>query len=61
MTEIIQNLFSDGIMFIANTNIINESAPEPRFRVRIRLNLVYAQDINIHSFLPASVTNENDS
>lgn len=29
---------------VANTKIINESAPEPRFRVRIRLNVAYDAD-----------------
>ena len=31
---------------VANTKIINESVPEPRFRVRIRLNVAYDSDLD---------------
>jgi small-conductance mechanosensitive channel len=37
---------------VANTKIINESAPEPRYRVRIKVGVAYSsnleQDIYIH-------------
>jgi len=31
---------------IANTKVINESAPEPRFRVRIKLGVAYGTDVD---------------
>ncbi len=46
---------------IANTKIINESAPIPRFRVRVPVSVAYGSDISLveKTLLDISIENEN--
>jgi len=45
---------------ITNTKIINESAPEPRFRVRIKIGVAYGSDVDKLEELLLSLAREND-
>lgn len=44
---------------ITNTKIVNESAPEPRFRVRIKIGVAYGSDIDQVEEILLSLTKEN--
>jgi small-conductance mechanosensitive channel len=44
---------------IANTKVINESAPEPRFRVRIKIGVAYGTDVDRLEEILISVATNN--
>lgn len=44
---------------IANTKVINESAPEPRFRVRIKLGVAYGTDVDKLEAILLGLAREN--
>jgi small-conductance mechanosensitive channel len=44
---------------ITNTKVINESAPEPRFRVRIRVGVAYGTDVDQVEEVLLSVSRDN--
>ena len=44
---------------ITNTKIVNESAPEPRFRVRIKIGVAYGSDIDQVEEVLLSLTREH--
>jgi len=44
---------------ITNTKIVNESAPEPRFRVRIKIGVAYGSDIDQVEEVLLALTKEN--
>jgi MscS family membrane protein len=44
---------------ITNTKVINESAPEPRFRVRIKVGVAYGTDVDQVEEVLLSVAGEN--
>lgn len=44
---------------ITNTKIVNESAPEPRFRVRIKIGVAYGSDIDEVEEVLLSLAREN--
>jgi len=44
---------------VANTKIINESAPEPRFRVKIRVSAAYGSDLDKVEAVLAEVARSN--
>ena len=44
---------------ITNTKVINESAPEPRFRVRIKVGVAYGSDVDQVEEVLLSVTRDN--
>lgn len=44
---------------ITNTKIVNESAPEPRFRVRIKIGVAYGSDIDQVQEILLSLTKEH--
>jgi small-conductance mechanosensitive channel len=44
---------------IANTKVINESAPEPRFRVRIKVGVAYGSDVDKLEELLLSIARNN--
>jgi MscS family membrane protein len=46
---------------IANTKIINESAPIPNFRVRIRIGVAYGSDIEIVEKTLTEIASENEN
>jgi MscS family membrane protein len=46
---------------IANTKIINESAPVPKFRVRIPLSVAYGTDIDQVERILLGITKENEN
>jgi small-conductance mechanosensitive channel len=46
---------------IANTKIINESAPIPNFRVRIRIGVAYGSDIEIVEKILTGIASENEN
>jgi small-conductance mechanosensitive channel len=45
---------------ITNAKIINESAPEPRFRVRIKIGVAYGTDVDKVEELLLTLTGENE-
>ena len=44
---------------IANTKVINESAPEPRFRVRIKIGVAYGTDVDKLETILLSIARSN--
>ncbi|MDW7773787.1 MAG: mechanosensitive ion channel family protein [Desulfobulbaceae bacterium] len=46
---------------LANSMIINESAPEPRFRIRIDVGVAYGSDLNKVEEILLRVAEENDT
>jgi MscS family membrane protein len=48
----------NGIM--ANTKIINESAPQPRFRIRLDIGVAYGTDLDLVEELLLQVVDENN-
>jgi MscS family membrane protein len=44
---------------ITNTKVINESAPEPRFRVRIKVGVAYGTDVDQVEEVLLSVAGDN--
>jgi small-conductance mechanosensitive channel len=48
----------NGIM--ANSKIINESAPQPRFRIRLDIGVAYGTDLDTMEDLLLSVANDNN-
>jgi len=48
----------NGIM--ANSKIINESAPQPRFRIRLDIGVAYGTDLDMVEDLLLQVANENN-
>ena len=49
---------TNGIM--ANTKIINESAPQPRFRIRLDIGVAYGTDLDMLEGLLLQVADENN-
>lgn len=46
---------------IANTKIINESAPIPRFRVRVPVSVAYGSDISLVEKILLDISTENEN
>ncbi len=46
---------------IANTKIINESAPVPNFRVRISVSVAYGSDIDLLDKILMDIASENEN
>ncbi len=45
---------------IANSKIINESAPQPRFRIRIDVGVAYGTDLDVVEGLLLQIANDNN-